>query len=261
MAPPQRVKAADAAAAQGLLSNAALVDLYAALAQSGEDEPVDAATVAAAQDLSAAYTDPSAPTRLAAIKRLWGDPKAFGRQVLTARAAALVPPSRDVATADADALVASMLTAGLVPPARRWRSVLAQGSDGWAMLTLADPAAQPVRYSELAAYAGSGNAALKQRFLFAGLAGLGQLDRADIERGAAALDVRIGANDSWTRAIDRAAGDGQAGTVVLLAAVGMQTAAWRGVPPTALYRIVASLRAVGLEGEARMIAAEAIARA
>ena len=70
----------------------------------------------------------------------------------------------------------------------------------------------------------------------------------------------IGANDSWTRAIDQAAADGEAGTVTLLAAVGMQTAAWRGVPPAALYRIVASLRAAGLEGEARMIAAEAIAR-
>jgi hypothetical protein len=41
----------------------------------------------------------------------------------------------------------------------------------------------------------------------------------------------------------------------------MQTASWHGMPPEALYRIVAALRAVGLEGEARMIAAEAIARA
>ena len=41
----------------------------------------------------------------------------------------------------------------------------------------------------------------------------------------------------------------------------MQTPAWAGVPPAMLYRIVASLRAVGLAGEARMIAAEAIARA
>jgi hypothetical protein len=55
--------------------------------------------------------------------------------------------------------------------------------------------------------------------------------------------------------------DDQPGTVTLLAAVGMQAATWRGVPPAALYRIIAALRAVGLEGEARMIAAEAIARA
>ena len=49
--------------------------------------------------------------------------------------------------------------------------------------------------------------------------------------------------------------------VVLLSAVGMQTSAWRGVPPQALYRIVEALRSVGLDAEARMIAAEAIARA
>ena len=47
---------------------------------------------------------------------------------------------------------------------------------------------------------------------------------------------------------------------MLLAAIGMQTPQWRGVPPAMLYRIVSALRAVGLEGEARMIAAEALAR-
>ena len=47
----------------------------------------------------------------------------------------------------------------------------------------------------------------------------------------------------------------------LLAAVGMQARDWGGVPPESLFRIVGALRAVGLGGEARMIAAEAIARA
>ena len=102
---------------------------------------------------------------------------------------------------------------------------------------------------------------MKQRLLFAGLAGLDRLSPEDTERAAASLDVRIGASNAWTRAIDRAAADGEPGTVVLLSAIAMQTPAWAGVPPAMLYRIVASLRAVGLEGEARMIAAEAIARA
>ena len=57
------------------------------------------------------------------------------------------------------------------------------------------------------------------------------------------------------------AADGQQGMVVVLAAIGMQTPRWDGVPPAMLYRIVGALRAVGLEGEARMIAAEALARA
>ena len=40
----------------------------------------------------------------------------------------------------------------------------------------------------------------------------------------------------------------------------MQTATWRGVPPPYLFRIVRDLRAVGMDYEARMIAAEAVAR-
>ena len=130
------------------------------------------------------------------------------------------------------------------------------------MLLLADPDAtgdQP--YATLGRYAGSGDAALKQRLLFAGLAGLGRLSADDIERGARSLDVRIGAENGWTRALDRAARRGQAGTVVLLSAIGMQTGTWRGVSPEALYRIVGALRATGRDGPARMIAAEAIARA
>jgi hypothetical protein len=40
----------------------------------------------------------------------------------------------------------------------------------------------------------------------------------------------------------------------------MQTADWRGIPPEHLYHIVSALRRVGLEYEARMIAAEALSR-
>ena len=71
---------------------------------------------------------------------------------------------------------------------------------------------------------------------------------------------RIGSENAWTRAIGRAALARQPGTVVLLAGIGMQTRLWHGVSPEALYHIVTALRAVGLESEARMIAAEAIAR-
>jgi hypothetical protein len=40
----------------------------------------------------------------------------------------------------------------------------------------------------------------------------------------------------------------------------MQSADWSGVPPEHLYRIMRALRQVGLEFEARMIAAEALTR-
>jgi hypothetical protein len=60
--------------------------------------------------------------------------------------------------------------------------------------------------------------------------------------------------------IAQAAERGQPGTVALLAGVGMQTGTWRGVPAEHLFHILRALRRVGLDYEARMIAAEAVAR-
>ena len=71
--------------------------------------------------------------------------------------------------------------------------------------------------------------------------------------------MRVGQRNAWTEALDQAVADEQTGMVVLLCAVGMQTGDWRGCPQ-ALYRIVEALRSVGLDTDARMIAAEAIAR-
>jgi hypothetical protein len=58
-----------------------------------------------------------------------------------------------------------------------------------------------------------------------------------------------------------AAGRGERGTVALLVAVGMQTNDWNAVPARHLYFITAALKQVGLDPYARMIAAEAMARA
>jgi hypothetical protein len=266
ISPARRAAPAETAAAMGVISNAALVDLYSALDEDdGDTAEADAAATAVATDLRAACSDGSADARRAALRRLWtageaGSAVSYGRLVLTARAAALAAPQ--LGDGDADRLVAAMLSAGLDRTAERWRAAVAEGSDAWAMLLLADPDSYgTLSYRTLGRYAGSGDAALKQRFLFAGLAGLGRLSASDAERGATALGVPIGRADSWTRAIDHAAEDNQPGTVVLLAAMGMQTASWQGVPPEALYHIVAALRATGLDGPARMIAAEAIARA
>lgn len=256
-----RIGAAEAAAGQGVMSSAALVDLYSAAA---DDDTVQSNTTATARDLQTAYADRDSDARMAALRQIWGNGStrpSYARLVLTARAAARMPAAKD--KAQNDRLVASMLSAGLDRTAARWRTRVDTGSDAWAMILLGDPDAYGrVGYSDLAAYSGGeGDSALKQRMLFAGLAGLGRLSPADVERAAQALDVRIGAENSWTRALDSAARAGQAGTVALLSATGMQTSSWKGVPPEALYRIVGALRAVGLDGEARMIAAEAIARA
>ena len=253
-----RLASAEAATAQGVLSAAALIDLYGAV-DAANDMP--SAAPAAANDLRTAYVGNEIQARLGAMRSLWGGKDkepAYARLVLTSRAAARLPARLGVE--DARYLVASMLTAGLDRNAARWRAAVEEGGDAWAMIALADPDAGRMSYRQLSSYSGRGDAALKQRLFFAGLAGLGRLAPDDIERAAAALDVRIGAENSWTRAIDRAAAAGQQGNVVLLAAIGMQTPSWRGVPPAMLYRIVGALRSVGLEGEARMIAAEALAR-
>ena len=106
----------------------------------------------------------------------------------------------------------------------------------------------------------AGQNARKGQLLFAALAGLGRLPRDQVAAMARDLNVAVGARNAWTDAIDRAGVNGEGGTVLLLAATGMQTRDWRGVPAEALFHIVAALRAAGREGEARMIAAEAIAR-
>ena len=254
----ERIEAAEAAAAAGVLSTRALVDLYGAVAA---DDDAPAAASAVADDLRSAYVNRDPEARERALRSVWGEgTPPYGRLLLTARAAARVRARAD--HPDADRLIAAMLGAGMDRTAARWRGVVGEGSDGWAMLALADPDARGLLdYSDLASYAGSGDAAAKQRLFFAGLAGLGRLSAEDVERGAEALNVRIGRENSWTRALDRAAAAGQQGTVALLAAVGMQARDWGGVPPESLFRIVGALRAVGLGGEARMIAAEAIARA
>ncbi|WP_375404372.1 hypothetical protein [uncultured Sphingomonas sp.] len=253
-----RIEAAEAAAAGGVLSARALVDLYGAVAA---DDDAPAAASAVADDLRTAYVGRDVEARAQALRAVWGEGRpSYARLLLTARAAARVRARAD--HPDADRLIAAMLGVGMDRTAARWRGVVAEGSDGWAMLAVGDPDARgSLSYGDLASYAGSGDAAVKQRLFFAGLAGLGRLSADDVERGAEALNVRIGTENSWTRAIDRAAATGQQGTVALLAGVGMQTTSWGAVPPEALYRIVGALRAVGLGGEARMIAAEAIARA
>ena len=114
------------------------------------------------------------------------------------------------------------------------------------LAALADPDARTrLPYGAVSGYSGAGDATLKQRLFYAGLAGLGRLSPEDIERGAEALDVRIGAENAWTRAIDRAADAREPGTVLVLAAAGMQTSSWSGVPAEALYHIVRAMRVCG----------------
>ena len=257
----ERAAVSDRAAALGVLSSAAVVDLYAAVAD-GSDAP--AALTNTAATLRDAYVGNDRATRIAAMVKLWEAAETpatrYARLVLTARAAARLPAAAN--EAQADRLIASMLSAGLDRTAQRWQGAVPAGSDGWAMLLLADPdAITQLSASTITDYAPPGAFAERKRQLFfAGMAGLGRLPAAAVDDLAERLAVPVAQRNAWTSALERAAGEGQAGTVLLLAAVGMQADGWAHVPPAALFHIVRALRAVGLDGEARMIAAEAIAR-
>lgn len=256
-----RAPAAELAAAQGVLSSTALVDLFGEIDE-GEDGSSPLAGVA--RDLRLAHSEADRSARLAAMRQLWDAPKAgrgeYARLILTAHAAAALPPSAD---ADTDRLIASMLSAGIGHRAQRWRRSVTRGSEGWAMLALAD-SDSGARFgrNDVRAYRGGerGDAAAKRQMFFAALAGLGQIDPGTMATLAGDLSVNLALDNSWTRAIDRAAARDEAATVVILAAIGAQTANWHGISPEALYRIVAAMHRVGLDGEARMIAVEALTR-
>lgn len=250
-----RIAAAEAAAGQGVFSSQALTDLYGEIE---EQEDATTAEVAVARDLRAAFTAATAAERVERMRALWDEPQNAGgrysRLILTARAAARLAP--DAAHGeDIDRLIASMLSAGFDRAAMRWRSVAPRGGKGWALLLLADPSGRLVSAGEAGAYQGEAGA-----LFAAAMAGTGRVSEADGAQLMRSADVNFEAANAWTSAIDQAAARGEPGTVVLLAAAGMQTRSWGGVSPAALYHITRALTRVGLGGYARMIAVEAITR-
>jgi hypothetical protein len=263
LALPRRIAASDTAAREGILSSAALVDLYSQLYAEQEAEGPE---VARADLLRQAYVGRDAETRMAAIRELWapgaGGAIDYARLVLTAFAAARMEPSDDLED-DAGTLIASMLSAGFERDALRWSEVVAQGSPAWAQLVFASPArSQPVSSGAIGDFLGDDASPdqRKSQFLVAGLAGLGRIDQGDVAGYADDLGMKLGAPTSWTRAIDAAAKVENQALVAFLAGLGMQGDGWDKMTARHLYHIVAALDRVGLSAEARMIAAEAVAR-
>ena len=262
-----RVQAANVAARLGVFSNAALVDFYSRLA---DDEDAPEELVERAQVMRTAFNGADVPQRLEAMRSFWmpdGIAADYAGYIAMARAAARLPVTAEAGD-DVRALIASMLAAGFDRNAAAWSNVTGQvegeaGQDAWALLALGSP--QPrvaIDYGRVDSYMeqdGSTNF-IKSRMLVAGLAGLGRLSAADMARIAPDIGLRTGYRSRWTQAIDAAARRGEPGTVAVLAAVGMQVTDWNRLPPEHLLHIVSAMRQVGLEPEARMIAAEAIAR-
>ena len=259
LSPRSRAAAAELAATAGVFSNAGLVDLYSEIAEGDDANSTEGGV---ARDLRTAYTDGNVAERIKAIRTLWAEattPRTqYARLILTARAASWVPA--DAKVEEPEKLIASMLSAGYETKAMEWRSVVPRGSIAWGLLALGDPGAQgPVAYGDFDAFKDAAGQRRAQ-LAFAGLAGLGRFETSDAQRGAQALNVAIGAQNDWTRAIDAAGKRGDSGMVALLAAVGMQSRVWDNVTPEALFHIVAAMRAAGMTSYARMIAVEAVTR-
>ena len=256
-----RMAAAPTAARLGILSNRAFVDLYAQAADdsdSGDDAKANATI------LASAYAGSDDSAKVAAMARLWDGAKSPAAQhanlVLTARAAALIAPSSSQ-SGQSDRLVASMLTAGFDTSAAAWSKIVGNGSLGWGLLAVGAPGMNgKISYGQLGDFRGNDNSTdyHKSALLLAGLAGLGRVDATAQTDFGSKLGVDIGRTTKWSNAISQAAARGDSGTVVLLSAAGLQASDWTSIPAQRLFYIVQSLRQVGLESEARMIAAEAV---
>jgi hypothetical protein len=254
-----RIAPARTAAVMGVFSNAALVDLYSTL---GDDSDPTATDDSATGRLRRAYVAAGEKDRMAALRTFYTDAPTpddrYANAILTAWAAARIVPDAAYA-GDMGDLLSSMFAAGLDRYAARWTRFVPEGATGdlaYALLAAGGPTPLPVQAERIEEM----NDRRRAKLLVAALAGLGRID----DNVAVTLDRATGAGlgrrDGWTNAIDRAATLRQPGTVALLAAVGMQTEGWGGVPAAYLYHVVSALKAVGREAEARMIAAEALSR-
>lgn len=249
----------------GVLSSVAMMDFYA---QQALDPDASDAVKDQSDALRGAFAGETIRARLDAMRSFWSVGNAgrpdYGRLVPLARAAAAIPPTTAVGD-DARWLIAAMLAGGYDRNAARWASVVDQmDGDGALRASAMIAVGSPDR--------GAGLSASQIRrmldsddqswgaFLVAALAGLDRMGAADRSDLLSDAGVSQAATTRWARAIESAARRNERGTVMLLAAVGLQGRDWASVPAQHVYHITAALRRVGMEPQARMIAAEAIAR-
>ena len=267
----ERIDAAMTAARLGVFSNSALVDLYA---QAGDDSG-DFGSDTPAGRLRVCYVGDGDLARVTAMRSFWsGEGQGEGKRVdryagliLTARAAARIAPDASHASDVAD-LLGSMMAAGLDRKAASWAPVVAAMSPekadaAWAVLAVGTPRVSV----DLSADRLSGVAdrwaetnPQKLRLLLGALAALDRLQTQ--EQLQMLVDYKVGFDNqsNWARMLLRAADRKEPATVALLVAAGMQRTGWAGVSPAMFATMIRALNEVGLDGEARMIAAEAMSR-
>ena len=271
----QRLPGTATATRLGVFSGAAARGYYDAL---GDQPDADSTAQDIADKLRTAYAGEASDERIAAMRGFWTRDTAdggrtgpggvyYGALPAVARAAATVQPDK-VAGDDTPWLIAAMLSAGYDRSAARWAEI-AGGLQGvaqqrsWALLATGAPQpVVPLTAQRIGSFVNDDTSEAKHlaHLLVAGLGGLGRLphdQEVDLLKNAG---IDPTPHTRWARALMGAALRGEKGTVALLAAVGMQTDDWYGVPASHLYFIVSALREAGLEPYARMVAAEAMAR-
>ena len=256
VAPDIRLASLRPAAVLGTVSAAELASGITALS------PGDAGADTAAGRLRTAFTG-SLGDRRDALKAIWasgGIDDRYGALLESATAAARLPISASSANDSAD-IIAALLAAGMPDAARAWWPVADKAggkvrATAWGLLAASGGTSVSVSgFKDWRSASGADDR--HAAMLVAALAGLGDARGSDWDGLRGEFLPR--AANSWTRAIDAAAGAGRTGEVALLAATGLQ-GGWGDVPPLQLYHIVAALVRVGRTDEARLIAAEAMTR-
>ena len=268
-APLQKMDAARTAAALGVMSSDAMVDLYSAAYDAIDPDELGGSDP---WKLRQAFVGKDREAKLAAMRELWGSGdnrvQRMAGWVTTARAATLIAPDPEL-QADAANLIAAMFAGGYDGQAARWAQAVARMDDeqadaAWAMLALGAPDASKIDIDQdrIEDFADRDNSPGKQRtaLLVAGLAGLGRIDAQTAGRLNEAYDLGLGRQTAWTRLIDGAAMRRQEGTAMILTGLAMQAPSMADVPALYLFHATNALRRTGLEAMARMIAAEALAR-
>ena len=268
---PERLQAAMTAARLGVFSNSALVDLYARAA----DDSGEFTSDTPAGRLRSCYVGDGDSTRVSAMRGFWtgegtGENRSVDRYaglILTARAAARIVPDSDHVS-DAPDLIGSMMAAGLDRKAAAWAPVIAamsaeKADAAWAILAVGTPRiVVDLSADRLSGVAGrwAEEKPQKLKLLLGALAGLDRMRTGDQMKLLQDYQVGFDNHSSWGRMLLRAADQGEPATVALLVAVGMQRTGWEGLSPAMFATMIRALHNVGLDGEARMIAAEAMTR-
>ncbi|WP_114226490.1 MULTISPECIES: hypothetical protein [Sphingomonas] len=263
-----RLPAARTAAGLGVFSSAALVDLYSQIYDS--TDPSDLPGTDAFR-LRTAFVGKTVDARLDAMRALWkvgeGELEKSAGHALLALAATRITPDAKLQK-EAPDLVASMLAGGYDSQAARWNAVLGDMEEGpadrvWAMLALGtDARGLDLSASRIQGFIDRDNSRDHQRskLLVAGLAGTGRINGETLAKLNEKYELGLGAASVWTRLADGAGRRHQAGTAAVLAGIGLQSPSFTRVPAWQLLHALAALRGAGLDYNARMIAAEALAR-